>query len=98
MMVLIVERAPVGLRGELSRWLLEPKSGVFVGRVSALVREKLWARVIAKRKGGDLGALLIYHSANEQGYKLRAWGATSRQIADYDGLELVRRLKKDRHR
>ena len=33
MIVLILERVPVGLRGELTRWLLEAKAGVFVGKV-----------------------------------------------------------------
>jgi CRISPR-associated protein Cas2 len=39
MVVLILERVPPGLRGELTRWFLEPQAGVFVGRVSAIVRE-----------------------------------------------------------
>ena len=33
MVVMILERAPPGLRGEMSRWMIEPKAGVFVGRV-----------------------------------------------------------------
>ena len=39
MIVIALERVPVGLRGELSRWLLELRPGVFVGKVSALVRD-----------------------------------------------------------
>ena len=42
-MIMIPERVPQSLRGELTRWLLELKAGVFVGRVSAMVRERLWA-------------------------------------------------------
>ena len=42
-MVMLLERVSPGLRGELTRWLLELKAGVFVGRVSAMVRERLWA-------------------------------------------------------
>lgn len=45
MVVMIVERAPPGLRGLLTRWMLEPKAGVFVGTMSAMVRDKLWQRV-----------------------------------------------------
>ena len=34
MIIMILENVPVGLRGELSRWLIEPRAGVFVGHVS----------------------------------------------------------------
>ena len=47
----------VGLRGELSRWLLELRAGVFVGKVSALVRDLLWEEVCQKSQGGS--ALLL---------------------------------------
>ena len=45
MVVLVLERVPTSLRGELTRWMLEPKAGVFVGTMSALVREQLWEKV-----------------------------------------------------
>jgi CRISPR-associated endoribonuclease Cas2 subtype I-E len=34
--VIIVERATPGLRGQLTRWMLEVRAGVFVGTLSAL--------------------------------------------------------------
>ena len=88
MVVLILERVPVGLRGELSRWFLEPKAGVFVGRVSGMVRDKLWEKACGQAKGG--ACLMIHSSDNEQGYRIRSWGDTSRSIEDFEGLFLVR--------
>ena len=88
MMVLILERVPTGLRGELTRWLLEPRAGVFVGTVSAMVRDKLWDR--ACRGAGAGGGLLIYPADAEQGFALRVCGSTRRSVADFDGLQLVR--------
>src|SRR6266567_3939393 len=67
MVVLILERVPPGLRGELTRWFLEPKAGVFVGRVSALVRDRLWEKACSKAGGG--GCLILYSSDNEQGFR-----------------------------
>ncbi len=87
MIVLIVERAPAGLRGELSRWLLEPQSGVFVGKVSALVRQKLWERTCRGLKGG--AAILIWRTNNEQGFAFELWGNPSRSVTDWDGLKLI---------
>ena len=88
MVVLMMERVPVGLRGELSRWMIEPKTNVFIGRMSAMVRDKLWEKACAKAKGGSV--LMLYPARTEQGFAIRSWGETSRQIVDCEGLLLVR--------
>lgn len=88
MVVLILERVQPGLRGELTRWFLEPKAGVFVGRVSAMVRDKLWEK--ARWQAGEGGCLMAYSSDNEQGFRIRSWGKTARSIQDFEGLFLVR--------
>ena len=90
MIVLIVERATPGMRGELSRWLLEPKSGVYVGRVSAMVRDQLW-ELVEKRLPRDGAAMLIQQSKNDQGYEVRSIGEGSRLLVDFEGLWLVER-------
>lgn len=92
MVVLILERVPAGLRGELSRWMLEPRAGVFVGVLSGLVRDKLWDRVCAKiaEKGGAGGGLMVYSARTEQGFQVRSVGDPTRKLADYEGLVLVR--------
>ena len=41
MVVMLMEKVPKSVRGELTRWLIELRSGVFVGNISALVRDKL---------------------------------------------------------
>lgn len=88
MVVLILESVPSGLRGELTRWFLEPKAGVFVGRVSAMVRDILWEKACVR--AGEGGCVMIHSSDNEQGYRIRCWGKTTRSIEDFDGLFLVR--------
>lgn len=89
MVVLIVESAPPSLRGELSKWMLEPKAGVFVGQVSALVRDLLYEKACREVESG--GVTLIYSTNNEQGYAIRSYGDTSRLIEEWEGLFLVRR-------
>jgi CRISPR-associated protein Cas2 len=86
MIVMIVERVTPSLRGELTRWLIQPKTGVFVGRLSARVRDLLWEKVSAKRKGG--AALLVYSDNTEQGFSIRTAGKTSKLIRDFEGLLL----------
>ena len=87
MVILILERVPKNLRGELIRWMLEPKAVVFVGKVSAMVRDKLGERVCAK--GDEGAALLIHNSSTEQGFTIRTWGDTKRKVVDFEGLWLI---------
>jgi CRISPR-associated protein Cas2 len=87
MTVIILERVPVGVRGELTRWLLEPHTGVFVGRVSALVRDTLWKQVCAQLREG--AGFLIYQTNNEQGFAVRSCGETRRHLVNIEGLTLV---------
>ncbi len=87
MVVFLMEKVPVSLRGEITRWLLELRPGVFVGNVSALVREKLWETICQKLKGGAV--TLLHSAATEQGYKIRTSGDTNRKVKDFDGLQLI---------
>jgi len=87
MVVLVMERVPVGLRGELSRWMIEPKANVFIGKMSAMVRDKLWELACQKCKKGAV--LMVHPARTEQGFAIRTWGETSRQMVDYEGLLLV---------
>lgn len=90
MIVMILERVSQGKRGELTRWLLEPKAGVFVGNVSARVRDKLW-KMVCEGMDPDNGGILIYStSENEQGFSMRTHGITDRTLIDLDGLYLVK--------
>lgn len=88
MVILILERVPAGLRGELSRWMIEPRAGVFVGNVSALVRDKLWDKVEQQARGG--AALLLHTARTEQGFRVRSHGDPSRTPVDLEGVALVR--------
>jgi CRISPR-associated protein Cas2 len=87
--VLIVENAEPSLRGVLSRWMIQPRTGVFVGKLSARVRDRLWAKVTASKKAA--GALLIYQAQTEQGFRVQSWGKTDREPVDFEGLTLIRR-------
>jgi CRISPR-associated protein Cas2 len=87
MVVLILERVPRGLRGDLSRWMIEPKAGIFLGRITARLRDKLWEKAVAGSKGG--ACLQAWSSPGEQGFVVRTHGDTSRKIMDFEGLSLV---------
>jgi CRISPR-associated protein Cas2 len=88
MVVMILEKVPASLRGELTRWLIEPHAGVFVGHVNAMVRERLWDKCCeAKRTGG---VVQIWSTNTEQRFQMRMAGATKRSVVELDGLQLIR--------
>lgn len=88
MLVMILENVPPGLRGELTRWLIEPHTGMFVGHCSAQVREKLWWKCVQSKDIG--GVIQIWSTNTEQRFAMRKSGDTDRRLVDFDGLQLVR--------
>jgi CRISPR-associated protein Cas2 len=87
MVVMILEKVPRSLRGVLTRWMLEVDTGVFVGRLSARVRDLLWKRAVAKAMSGRV--CQIWTTNNEQGFDIRLYGYEDRMVMDIDGLQWV---------
>jgi len=87
-LVMILESVPVGARGELTRWLIEPHPGVFVGHVSAMVRDRLWWKCCHSRGAGAV--VQLWTTNTEQRFAVRMSGPTRRQVVDCEGLQLIR--------
>ena len=87
MVVFVLEHASEKMRGVFSRWMIEPKPGVFVGSINALVREKLWDML---PEFHPKGALMIYSCNTEQGFQVRMTGELSRSVIDLDGIQLIK--------
>lgn len=88
MTIIVLTNAPENLRGELTKWLLEVKAGVFLGNCSKTVRDELWDKV---NKILNLNGLLIYSYNNEQGYNIEMCGFPDRAVINMDGLLLIER-------
>lgn len=88
MMVLNLTNCPAGLRGDLTKWLFEIAPGVFVGQVSARVRDELWVRVKEMCREGR--AILVYSANKEQRLDFRVHGNEWEPI-DFDGIKLMMR-------
>ncbi|MER7755276.1 type I-E CRISPR-associated endoribonuclease Cas2e [Kitasatospora sp. NPDC097643] len=87
MTVLSATAVPDHVRGALTRWLVEVTPQLYVGTISAKVREELWQAV-----SGCIGtgvAVLVHSADNEQGFDLRTAGEQRRKPVDFDGLTLV---------
>ena len=88
MTVFVFDNAKPGLRGELNRWFLELKPGVFVGNVNARIRDLLWDRISQSRMAE--GGIAVYSDANEQGFSMRLFGMPHREAVDMEGIQLIR--------
>ena len=88
MIVLVLSAVPEGLRGHVTRWLLEISPGVFVGNLGSRVRERLWEIVIKTMGSGR--AIMVYRARNEQGLEFLTWGDPWRPV-DFEGIRLMMR-------
>ncbi|MDF7639253.1 type I-E CRISPR-associated endoribonuclease Cas2e [Lactobacillus sp. ESL0791] len=89
MIVVTLTKVPPSLRGDLTKWYQEIQSGVYVGNVSARIRDLLWDRVVKNIGNGE--ATMVYNTNNELGYQIK----TTRkryEVVDFDGIPLMMRL------
>lgn len=84
--VITLKNVPVSLRGDLTKWLQEISTGVFVGNINSKIRENLWKRI---EEGIGVGeASVSYQCRNEIGYDFKMINSNRKSI-DYDGIPLV---------
>ena len=87
MIVITLSKIPPALRGDLTRWCQEIQTGIYVGEVSARVRDQLWERILDNIGNGE--ATLVYNTNTEQGHAFRTT-RKSRRVIDLDGMLFVK--------
>lgn len=92
MTVVVLIAAPEGLRGHLTRWMVEVAAGVFVGNPSQRIRDRLWETL--STRVGDGQVVMVEPAKNEQGWAARTAGRDRYYPVDFDGLMLVARLRR----
>jgi len=87
MLVIVLESVPARLTGRLAIWMLEVRSGVFVGDYSQKVREMLWSQV--QRDIGDGNAVMMWSAVTETGFDFSTLGKNRRIPKEMDGVRLI---------
>ena len=87
MITISVSNCPLSLRGDLTKWLVEINTGIYVGNVNAKVREELWKRICENINLGQ--ATMVYSTNNEQGFSFKVHN-TSWIPKDYEGITLMK--------
>lgn len=91
MITIVISSCPPSLRGDLSKWLLEVDTGVYVGRVTARVKDMLWERVVRSSDGGR--AVIISTVRNEQHFEVEVHNSNLKPV-DFDGITLMMKENK----
>ncbi len=86
MTVITMSNAPVSLRGDLTKWMQEIATGVYIGNLNSRVREELWERVTQSVGKGQV--TLSYATRNELGYQFMTH-RTKQINVSFDGIPLV---------
>ena len=84
--VITLKNSPPSLRGDLTKWMQEISTGVYVGNFNTKIREELWDRVVESVGSGE--ATMTYAYRNEIGYKFETHNSNKISI-DFDGIPLV---------
>lgn len=84
--VITLKNSPPSLRGDLTKWMQEISTGVYVGNFNTKVREELWKRVVDSIGTGE--ATMTFAYRNEIGYSFETHNSDRTSI-DYDGIPLV---------
>lgn len=91
MVTVTLTNCPPRLRGDLTKWLMEINTGVYVGNVNARIRELLWERICENISSGS--ATMTFPTDNEQRYDFYTYNS-SWLPTDYEGIKLIKRPKK----
>lgn len=86
-MVISLANCPPSLRGDVTKWLFEVSTNVFVGEVSSRVRDDIWDRIRDSCKNGR--AVMVFSSDNEQHFDFRIHNGEW-EFADLEGLKIMR--------
>lgn len=89
LMVVITEDVPPSLRGRLALWLVEVRSGVYVGMYSVKVREYIWENIENGLKKCRGNVLMVWKDVNDVGYSVKTCGKSAWKPVDFDGVTLM---------
>ncbi|WP_311376699.1 type I-E CRISPR-associated endoribonuclease Cas2e [Anaerococcus lactolyticus] len=84
--VITLKNSPSSLRGDLTKWMQEIATGVYVGNFNTKIRQELWERVVESVGSGE--ATMTYAYRNEIGYKFETHNSNKIMI-DFEGIPLV---------
>jgi len=87
MTVVVTEAVPQRLRGRLAVWMIQVRSGVYIGNLSKKVRDMVWEQCEFLIEDGNI--VMAWATNTESGFDFQTLGANRRVPVDLDGFRLV---------
>lgn len=84
--IITLTNTPRSLKGDLTKWMQEIATGVYIGNFNRKIREELRKRVEESIGNGE--ATVSYYYRNEIGYDFKTLN-TNRKVLDFEGIPLV---------
>ncbi len=88
MIVVVLSCCPPSLRGDITKWLFEISTGVYVGHMAARVRDSLWERIESSVGSGR--AIMVFSADNDQRFDIRVHN-TEWSLEEIDGIKVMMR-------
>ena len=88
MVIYSLTSAPQRIRGLISRYCIEIRSGLFIGRLDKRMRLKLWAAIEEAAKPNTT-AVMAWSRPSDQGYEFKSIGPNARRPIRIDGIWVV---------
>lgn len=88
MIVVVLSSCPPSLRGDLTKWLFEISTGVYIGHIAARVRDSLWERIVSSVGTGR--AIMAFSADNDQRFDIRVHN-TEWSLEEIDGIKVMMR-------
>ncbi|NOQ14506.1 MAG: type I-E CRISPR-associated endoribonuclease Cas2 [Methyloprofundus sp.] len=82
MLVIVTENVPPRLRGRLAVWLIEIRAGVYIGDLSARVREMIWQQVEVGIEEGN--AIMTWSTNTKSGFDFLTLGENRRLPVEFE--------------
>jgi|SRR5690625_4957264 len=92
MVIYSLTSAPQRVRGLLSRYCIEIRSGLFIGRLDKRMRLKLWTAIEEAAKPNTT-AVMAWSRPTDQGYAFKSIGPNARRPIEIDGVWVVAESK-----
>ncbi len=93
MLVIAAENVPARLRGRLAIWLLQVRAGIYIGNVSAKIRDMIWEQCEVLCEEGNI--VMAWQTNTESGFDFQTLGKNRRIPIEMEGVRLVSFLPQD---
>lgn len=87
-LVLHLNKPRKSLRGYCRRFLLEPSTNLFVGKINKTLFNDLDKRLV---ESGINAVLVVGHSKSDLGLVMRTYGTPIRNVITLDGFQAINR-------